>query len=55
MEWSQLNSIASLSAMKARLKKFLLNMQSHGHIESDYTWYKFNHSPEDYISQVKGK
>ena len=52
---NDVTSSPSLSAMKARLKKFLLNMQSHGHIESDYTWYNFNHSPEDYISQVKGK
>ena len=52
---NDVTSSPSLSAMKARLKKFLLNMQSYGHIESDYTWYNFNHSPEDYISQVKGK
>ena len=52
---NDVTSSPSLSAMKARLKKFLLKMQSHGHIESENTWYKFNHSPEDYIRQLKGK
>ena len=30
-------------------------MQSHGHTENDVTWYKFNHSPELFLNQVKGK
>ena len=52
---NEVTSSPSLSAMKARLKKFLKNMQSYGHTENDVTWYKFNHSPELFLNQVKGK
>ncbi len=44
----------SLNTMKARLKNFLLKMQSYGLSENDETWYPFNHSIEPFISQIKG-
>ena len=43
----------SINTMKSRLKKFLLKMQSYGQSENDETWYKFNHSIELYINQIK--
>ena len=52
---NETTSSPSINVMKTRLKKFLLKMQSHGKNENDDTWYKFNHSPELYIHQIKGK
>ena len=52
---NETTSSPSINVMKTRLKKFLLKMQSHGQNENDDTWYKFNHSPELYINQIKGK
>ncbi len=43
----------SINAMKSRLKKFLLKMQSFGQYENDEAWYQFNFSIEIYINQIK--
>ena len=44
----------SLNSMKARLKRFLLKMQTHGQsVESDINWYSFNHSIEAYIKLLR--
>ena len=46
----------SLNSMKARLKRFLLKMQTHGQsVESDINWYSFNHSIEAYIKLLRSK
>ncbi len=43
----------SINAMKSRLKKFLLRMQSFGQHENDEACYPFNFSIELYINQIK--
>ncbi len=43
----------SLRIMKSRLKKFLIKMQSYGQTENDEAWYKFNHSIELFMNQIK--
>ncbi len=43
----------SRNAMKARLKKFLIKMQSYGQNGNDEAWYQFNHSIELFINQIK--
>ena len=51
---NKITSSPSLNVMKTKLKKFLQKMQSHGLYENDDTWYKFNHSPELFLKQIKG-
>ena len=43
----------SLNAMKTRLKKFLIKMQSHGIDENDQAWYELNKSIPLFLNTIK--
>ena len=45
----------SISCIRSRLKKFLLNMQKYGTDESDENWQSYNWLIESYITQLKSK
>ncbi len=50
---NEITASPSRNAMKTRLKKFLIKMQSYGQNENDVAWYQFNNSIEHFINQIK--